>query len=95
MLRCDPNALVITHIRDGFDFLGKTLRKFGTQLIVQPSKAAAKSVREKLGTLLTQSRSVAYDVLLGKLNRLLRGWGNYHRFGSSSRVFSKVDYYLL
>jgi len=33
--------------------------------------------REKLGALLTQSRSVAFDVLLGKLNRLLRGWGNY------------------
>ena len=94
-LRLSEEKTVITHIKDGFDFLGKTLRKFGTQLIVQPSKAAAKSVREKLGTLLTQSRSVAYDVLLCKLNRLLRGWGNYHRFSSSTRVFGEVDYYLL
>ena len=94
-LRLSQEKTVITHIRDGFDFLGKTLRKYGTQLIVQPSKAAAKSVREKLGTLLRQSRSVTYDVLLSKLNRVLRGWGNYHRFTSSSRVFGRLDYYVL
>jgi len=94
-LRLSDEKTVITHIRDGFDFLGKTLRKFGTQLIVQPSKAAEKSVRDKLGTLLKQSRSVTYDVLLSKLNRLVRGWGNYHRFTCSTRVFSRVDYYLL
>ena len=94
-LRLSAEKTVITHIKDGFNFLGKTLRKFGPQLIVQPSKAAAKSVRQKLGALLRQSRSVAYDGLLGKLNRLLRGWGNYHRFSSASRVFGKVDYYVL
>ena len=94
-LRLSEEKTVITHIHQGFDFLGKTLRKFKTQLIVQPSKAAAKSIVEKLGTLLRQSRSIPYAVLLGKLNRLLRGWGNYHRFTCSSRVFSRVDYYLL
>jgi len=94
-LRLSEEKTVITHIHQGFDFLGKTVRKFKTQLIVQPSKAAAKSIVEKLGTLLRQSRSIPYAVLLGKLNRLLRGWGNYHRFTCSSRVFSRVDYYLL
>jgi RNA-directed DNA polymerase len=94
-LRLSEEKTVITHIREGFDFLGKTVRKFNTQLIVQPSKAAAKSIVEKLGTVLRQSRSIPYAVLLHKLNRLLRGWGNYHRFTCSSRVFSRVDYYLL
>jgi len=94
-LRLSAEKTVITHIKDGFNFLGKTLRKFGPQLIVQPSKAAAKSIRQKLAALLMQSRSVAYDVLLGKLNRLLRGWGNYHRFCSASNVFGKIDYYVL
>lgn len=93
-LRLSEEKTVITHIQTGFDFLGKTLRKFGTQLIVQPSKAAAKSIREKLGTLLRQSRSVPYSALLSKLNRLVRGWGNYHRFTSSGTVFCETDYYL-
>jgi RNA-directed DNA polymerase len=93
-LRLSEEKTVITHIQAGFDFLGKTVRKFGSKLLVQPSKAAGKSIQEKLGTLLRQSRSIPYDVLLGKLNRLLRGWGNYHRFTSSSRMFGKVDYYL-
>ena len=94
-LRLSEEKTKITHIGEGFDFLGKTVRKFGPQLIVQPSKAAAKSIREKLGTLLSQSRSVPYDVLLCKLNRLLRGWGNYHRFTSSARVFSKMDHWFV
>ena len=94
-LRLSEEKTLVTHIRDGFDFLGKTVRKFGTQLIVQPSKAAAKSVRDKLGALLRESRSLPYDALLSKLNRLLRGWGNYHRFTCSSRVFGKVHHWLL
>jgi RNA-directed DNA polymerase len=94
-LRLSEEKTLITHIKDGFNFLGKTLRKFGPQLIVQPSKAAVKSVREKLGTLLRQSRSVTYDLLLSKLNRVLRGWGNYHRFTAASRAFGGVDYYVL
>jgi RNA-directed DNA polymerase len=94
-LRLSEEKTMVTHIRDGFDFLGKTLRKFGPQLIVQPSKAAAKSIVAKLGSLLRQSRSVPYAALLSKLNRLLRGWGNYHRYTSSSRVFGRVDYWLL
>ncbi len=94
-LRLSEEKTMVTHIQDGFDFLGKTLRKYGPQLIVQPSKAAAKSILAKLGDLLRRSRSVPYAVLLGKLNRLLRGWGNYHRYTCSSRVFGRVDYWLL
>jgi hypothetical protein len=85
-LRLSEEKTVITHIRDGFDFFGKTVRKFGTQLIVQPSKAAAKSTREKIRALLRASRSTSYDVLLSKLNRLLRGWGNYHLYVANSQA---------
>jgi len=37
----------ITHIDDGFDFLGWTFRKFKGKLIVKPSKSSIKSLIKK------------------------------------------------
>ena len=39
--RLSEEKTVITHIQDGFDFLGKTLRKFGTQLISKRYRGCA------------------------------------------------------
>ncbi|HVA06078.1 MAG TPA: group II intron maturase-specific domain-containing protein [Acidimicrobiales bacterium] len=33
-------------------------------------------------------------VLVAELNPVLRGWGNYFRWGNSSRKFSQIDTYV-
>ena len=89
-LRLSEEKTVITHIKDGFNFLGKTLRKFGTQLIVQPSKAAAKSIRQKLGALL-RSRA-AWPMMCCWANSTDCSGDGVTITGSrsASRVFGKV-----
>src|ERR1044071_5200486 len=57
-LRLSEEKTVITHIREGFDFLGKTVRKFNTQLNLQPSKAAGQTNRGKARMLPGPSRSI-------------------------------------
>jgi RNA-directed DNA polymerase len=42
---------VITHINDGFDFLGWTFRKFKDKLIVKPSKNSIKTLIRKCSLL--------------------------------------------
>ncbi|MCL0069660.1 group II intron reverse transcriptase/maturase, partial [Dehalococcoidia bacterium] len=37
---------------------------------------------------------VAIEVVIARLNRLLRGWVNYFRIGHASRWFNKVRYYV-
>jgi len=37
-LELSPEKTCITHIEEGFDFLGQTVRRFGRKLLIQPSK---------------------------------------------------------
>jgi RNA-directed DNA polymerase len=81
------------------DFLGFTFRyepdHFGhgpQYLKVGPSKKALKREREKLHELTTGSaRSMPIPVLIEKLNRHLKGWVNYFRYGYPRRVFDPIN----
>lgn len=37
---------------------------------------------------------VAIEIVVARLNRLLRGWANYFRIGHASKWFNKVRYYV-
>ncbi len=82
----------ITHIDDGFDFLGQNVRRYHGKLLLKPSR---KNVRN----FLTKVRSVIQDegghlsagALIERLNPKIRGWALYHRHASSSRTFARVD----
>lgn len=85
---------LVTHIDDGFDFLGfhiqRKLRSDGSHLVLTyPSKAALVTVMHKIrkatGRGTTSLRLV--DVL-GTVNPILRGWAGYFRYGVSKRTFS-------
>jgi RNA-directed DNA polymerase len=82
----------ITHIDDGFDFLGWTFRKFKEKLIVKPSKESIKSLIRKCSTIiLKQGKASTQDELIRRLNSILRGWSNYHRHVVASQAFSYVN----
>jgi hypothetical protein len=51
-LRLSEEKTIITHINDGFDFLGWTFRKFKGKLIVKPSKSSIKSLIRKCSTII-------------------------------------------
>jgi len=81
------------------DFLGFTFHyepdHFGhghRYLNVEPSKKALKREREKLHELTSgQARSRRIPILVGELNRHLKGWANYFRFGYPRRAFDKIN----
>jgi RNA-directed DNA polymerase len=82
----------ITHINDGFDFLGWTIRKFKGKLIIKPSKKSIKSVTEKLSTIiLREGKASSQTELIRRLNSIIRGWTNYHRHVVASKAFSTVN----
>ena len=86
----------ITHIREGFDFLGQNIRKYGTEgkekLLIMPSKQAVKSVLSKAKAIFKKKVSSKSVNVVRELNPVLRGWANYHRHVCSKKVFSKVDW---
>ena len=81
----------ITHISVGFDFLGQHLRKYGDTLLVTPSKKNVLAFYQKVREILFKSGNLTQAELIMLLNPVLRGWANYHRHISASRVFGSMD----
>jgi RNA-directed DNA polymerase len=84
----------ITHIQEGFDFLGQNLRKRRKKLLITPSRKAIAGIREKARDCIRQCRGVATEVLIRMLNPILRGWANYHRHVVAREAFYQVDRYV-
>ena len=83
----------ITHIEDGFDFLGQTVRRQTSgKVLLKPSR---KNVRTFLGkikeTLRNEGSRVSAGALVLRLNQQIQGWALYHRHASSKRTFQYVD----
>ena len=85
----------ITHIRDGFDFLGFNIRKYhNDKVLVKPTQDGIKSFKSKIKEIFKKYRSSPLVLLIGQLNPVIRGWGYYYRFVNSKVVFSKLDQYI-
>jgi len=91
----------ITHVTEGFDFLGWHVQKHlkGNAkkkdfLRIVPSKRNAKAFYAKLRSRLSELRGVRQDDVIFALNPIIRGWGNYHRVVHASRPFAKMDHQI-
>jgi len=98
----------LTDGKEGFDFLGCHLHKRMSGKLLEtkglkryylqrwPSAKSMKRVREKIHGLTDRSRNGVKDVrmIIGDLNPVLRGWGNYFRTGNAARKFNQLDGYV-
>ena len=91
-LQLSEEKTLITHIDDGFDFLGKNIRMYNGKLLIKPSKTSIKSFLDKVRSIIKDNPSLKQDILIRRLNPVIRGWVNHQRFVVSSEVFGRVDY---
>jgi len=84
----------ITHISDGFDFLGWNVRKFDSFLRIVPSVKNAATFYDKVRTRLRELRGAKQEDVVFALNPVIRGWGNYHRVVHASRPFAQMDHLI-
>ena len=82
---------VITHSQEGFNFLGHTVRKYGDKLLTKPRKSNVKALLAKARECIQSCLAVQTEVLIRKLNPILRGWANYYQHAAAKRTFSRVD----
>jgi hypothetical protein len=92
----------LTRGAQGFDFLGFHLHKVESwkwrgryYLQRWPSARAMASVRAKIRSL-TDRRLVGFPIesVVANLNRVLRGWSEYFRYGNCARKFAIVERYV-
>ena len=85
----------IVHLSEGFDFLGFNIRRYpNRKLLIKPSEAAIRRVRERLASELRTLRGGSAMAVIATLNPVIRGWAACYRGVVSSRVFGSLDDYL-
>ena len=82
----------ITHIEDGFDFLGQNVRKLKGKILIKPSKRNIKKLLEKVRAIIKKNSQAKTENLILQLNPVIRGWANYHRHVASKQSFRKMDH---
>lgn len=85
----------ITHITEGFDFLGFNIRKYNNGvLIIKPSMGSQKKFQEKIRLVMSKHKSIPQESLIRLLNPIITGWANYFQHCSAAKVFQKMDFHI-
>ena len=91
----------IVNLLDGFDFLGFNIRhykvkntKTGLKLLIKPSKDFLQKTRNDIREVFLNHIGKPVDVLIGKINPIIRGKANYLNKAVSSRAFRTLDDYI-
>jgi RNA-directed DNA polymerase len=90
-LSLSAQKTLITHVNEGVDFLGFTVRKFETKLIIRPSKKGRTNFLSRIRELIKSFNGNSAYQLISTLNPKIRGWSNYYRHVCSKKTFNYVD----
>jgi len=90
-LQLSPEKTCITHIEQGFDFLGQNIRKHGGKLLITPSRKNQHNFLEKVRAAVRRNVGARQDNLISVLNPIIRGWTNYHRHVVAAKTFKRMD----
>jgi len=83
----------IIHIREGLNFLGFHIRKFGSReekLLTVPQKEKVLKHVRAIRSYLDAHKQTPAGKVIKELNPVIRGWANYYRHSVAKDVFSKV-----
>ena len=85
----------IVRLSEGFDFLGFNIRRYpNRKLLIKPSKAAIRRLRERLASETRALRGGNAMAVIAALNPIIRGWAACYRGVVSTRTFTALDDYL-
>jgi group II intron reverse transcriptase/maturase len=100
-LELSEKKTLVTHVNDGFCFLGFDIRRVqGWEgkpvVLVRPSEKSVRKLKAKIKALTRRNTShepVWYKVL--QLNQILRGWSAYYQHVNAKATFSKLDWWVM
>jgi RNA-directed DNA polymerase len=84
----------ITHIDEGFSFLGFDIRKFNGKLIIKPAKESVKAFLSNIQDTIKKHVGKTTLELLLQINPKICGWVNYYKHVISQKTFEKIDHLI-
>ena len=91
-LELSPEKTRISHIDNGFNFLGFEFRKYDGKLLVKPEEGKTRALLDKIKEFLRCHHGIPFHVMLIKLNRILRGWAYAYRKVVAKKRMAYIDY---
>src|SRR5208282_780938 len=74
----------ITHVEEGFDFLGQNVRRYRCgKVLTKPSSQNVKTFLSKIRETIDNSGSLTAGAMIQRLNQQIKGWTMYHRYAAS------------
>lgn len=93
-LELSREKTLITHIDDGFNFLGWNFRKYNGKLLIKPSNRSIEIITKSISNVIKKGKALSQSSLIKKLNPIIVGWSEYHRTVVAKETFSKLDFRL-
>lgn len=104
-LQLNETKTLITHVKNGFDFLGFQIRRMkwnsrlnnvtdqDTVLIIKPSSKGIKKLKDNINKIIVMNKPIRK--IISKLNPILRGWGEHKRISyHTQEVFITIDHWI-
>ena len=95
-LRLSHEKTKLTHMEDGFDFLGQHVRRYRDgKVLLTPLRRSLRTFLSGIrDTIRDAGRSMTAGELIRELTPKIQGWTLYHRHASSKRTYAYVDYHI-
>ena len=77
--------------RESFEFLGFKLKRAGGKVFVIPKRKSIEKFKEAIRRVTWRRQPVKPEEMIGRLNSVIRGWGNYFKIGNVKRLFERLD----
>jgi RNA-directed DNA polymerase len=95
-LELSSDKTAITHVSDGFEFLGFHIRKYKSRkgVIIRPTEKNIQRIKDKITEFLNRRKwEIGVVATILALNPVIRGWANYYRYVNSYETFNGLDFY--
>lgn len=79
---------------ESFEFLGFKLEGTFGRVFVTPGTKAIKRFKESIRRVTWRKQPVKPEHMIGRLNTVIRGWGNYFKIGNVKELFKILDCWI-
>lgn len=94
-LRLNTTKTKIVNVNRGsFGFLGFKFKRAGGKVFVVPKRKSIEKFKDAIRTATWRKQPVTPRAMVGRLNSVIRGWGNYFKIGNVKRLFERLDCWI-
>ena len=85
---------IVNMNQKNFGFLGFKFKRVGGKLIVTPGEEAIRKFKDSVRAATNRRQPVKPKEMIGRLNSVIRGWGNYFKIGNVKWLFRNLDKWI-